>query len=232
MTTNFFCVNNVKKAVGKIVLAITAIAIASILLYTLKVKAAKVVTALNAFYYLVSEETYTQAGAYEVLGEGGAGYLLENDGEEYVAYSVYLSQGIGERVCADVLEQKGGVRLIEKKIPSLYFKSVVEKQKANMVVGALNSYYGCIQVLEQEIARLDKGATQESSKRILTTLCKQFRYLENTYKESYPVFSEQCHWAQETLQEIVEGCVYGKDLRFLLCGLTEGYLFLASEFSL
>ncbi len=233
MSTDFFCAKNKLKKLAKwLVAMVTAMAVVCVLIYACKVKMAKVVTTPTAFYYLVSEETYTEAGAYEVSGEGGAGYLLVSGEEEYVAYAVYLSQRNGERICQEVLEKNGGVKLIEKTAPKLYFKTSEEKQRTDMVVGALNSYYGCMQVLEQEIARLDKGATQESSKRILTTLSKQFQYLENAYHESYRVFAEQCCWAQEMLQEIISGCVYGKDLRFLLCGLTEGYLFLASEFSL
>lgn len=185
----------------------------------------------QSFYYLISYETYTQAGAYQVCNEGGAGYLLDDESGQYIAYTVYLNRETAEQIVEDV-NQQFGVEMLVKSSPTLYFKTKEQKDKANLVVGALNAYCGCMQVLDGEIARLEKGATQESSKRILNNLLRQFSYLGKTHAEVYPAFAQECFWVEKELETILQGTVYVKDLRFLLCGLTDSYLFLASEFSL
>lgn len=186
----------------------------------------------SAFYYLALDTSHVEVGAYDVYNDGGAGYLLVDGERERVAYSVYLSQTEAEKVLKALSSQGKQVVLVEKNAPTLCFLTHAEKVFSQVAVGALNSYFGCIQILSQEISRLDKGATQQSSKKVLQTLYRALDYLAAHYKTKYSTFSTQCTASAEEVGRILKGIVYTNDLRFLLCEWVERYLFLASEFSL
>ena len=183
----------------------------------------------RSFYFLVSENAHIDVTTHETRLDGGAGYLLDYEGDSYVAWSVYLKKSDGEAVQVGISEP---TKLVKVDVTYLYFKTREEKRKKNLFKGALNSFYGCIDVLSQGISMLDKGLTQQACKRILTLLRKEFSYMETTYSENYPQFSNVCANIQASLGGILERTVYGKDLRYLLCGACDAYIRLASAFSL
>ena len=186
----------------------------------------------SAFYYLALDTSHVEVGAYDVYNDGGAGYLLADGERECIVYSVYFSQTEADKVLKALSSQGKQVLLLKKSTPTLCFVTYTEKAFSQVAVGALNSYFGCIQVLSQEISRLDKGATQQSSKQVLQTRERHLAYLGAAYKEEYPTFSTQCVISAEEVGGILKGIVYTNDLRFLLCEWVERYLFLASDFSL
>ena len=77
---------------------------------------------------------------------------------------------------------------------------MAKKEKKNVYVSALDCLYQYIMVLDGEIARLSKGGTQESSKRILRILSKQFSNLANIYGRAYEKFSR--YWATRIVAEM------------------------------
>ncbi len=155
--------------------------------------------------------------------------MLETEGERYVVLSVYLNEEDG-RAVQENLGGEFSTELLHKGVNSLYFKGK-DKKKSALYINALRTLEGCVTVLEECISRLEKGATQESCKRILSILQRQFAFAEREY-EDYPAFSISCRqWAEE-LAKLGEDTVYGKDLRFLLCWQVERYLELCKEFSL
>ena len=183
----------------------------------------------KSFYFLVSENTHVDVATHETRLDGGAGYLLDYEGNSYVAWSVYFKETDGTAVQVGISEP---TKLVKADVACLYFKTRGQKKKKNLVKGALDSFYGCIDVLSQGIAKLDKGLTQQACKRILSLLQKEFSYMEKTYRKSYPQFSNVCADIQASLGGILEQTVYGKDLRHLLCGACDAYIRLASAFSL
>lgn len=184
------------------------------------------------FYYLVDESTHTQAVSSFAQLQGGAGYLLEDNEREYVAYSMYFDKQDGETAKKALSEYQAQPSLQVISIDSLIFKSREEKRRAPMVINAFSCLDGCMQVLNREIVRLDGGATQQSSKRILTTLINQFAYLQHEYQTSYPAFANVCKDAATQLESCVADIVYVKDLRYVLCDLGVAYKTLSEEFSL
>ena len=184
------------------------------------------------FYFLVRQTEHVQAGAYDVRLDGGAGYLLEHDGKEYVVFAVYLREEDGMSVQTGLAKQGEETRLLQATAERLYFKRNKDKKNASLYVGALRVLDGFIQVLSEEIARLDKGATQQSVKRILETLARQMEYEKKGHEERYPAYANLCKSAQETLTASICDTVYTNDLRYTLCELAVGYLDLAKEFAL
>ncbi len=186
--------------------------------------------ALNEqFYFLASENMNVEVGAFESVQKGGAGYILEENGREYAVTSVYFTEEAALRVQEGLAEE---MVLICKKPNALYLKTQSEKNNAGVLKGAFSCLKSCIEILSDEIVRLDGGATQESSKRLLEILQKQYDYLHQEYKKSFPAFSSLCERAERALDTIISGTVFSKDLRYLLCELCVSYNELAGAFAL
>lgn len=183
----------------------------------------------KSFYFLVSNTEHVEAGAYDVRLDGGAGYLLDYDGREYVVLAVYLNGEDGRAVRA---ANDKNTALLQINVDRLFFKDCAEKKKAPLYQGALECLYGCMEVLGLEIDRLDDGATQQSSMQTLGILLKQLRYLALEYQESFAPCAKVCASAGESLDALLKDTIYAKDLRYLLCELSTGYMRLASTFSL
>ena len=220
MTTDF---SFLKKTLTIITLAFFAFALA----YSAYLGNATVMGTETAFYLLVSDSTHTQASAELVQLSGGAGYILSQNGKDCVAYSAYSKES--DCVLAkDSVEEGSIVRL---DCGQLYFKGK-DKGKANAVYGTMQSLYGCISVLEQEIARLERGATQESSKRILSTLGKQFAYLSKNCEGVASEYAYACNNAYKTIETLCEDIVYASKLRHLHCSLCESYARICDAYAL
>ena len=198
-------------------------------LYAVMIKHASSVWVGKSFYFILSEDVHIEVGAYESRLDGGAGYLLKYEGEEYIAWSVYLKEEDGITVQANI---DTPTKLVKWEVTHLYFKTLGEKKRKRVIKGALNNLYGCIDILSQGIARLDQGSTQVTIREILTTLQRQVAYLGKTYQDAYPQFSKVCAGLQTSLEGLMDTTIYGKDLRYLLCGMCDAYIRLASVYTL
>lgn len=228
MTTNFFMNRCWKWIVLAVTLGVTFGAFA----YAGQLSAVETVALNTEFYYLVSEDMQMEAGAEFVRLDGGAGYLLTEDNEEYVALSVYLKEGDGTAVLNNLKNSGKSGKILGLKAHKLYLKTAKQKGLATLYRGAFENVYGCMQVLEGCVYRLEKGMTQESCKRLLNTLKNQFFYLEKQYQEDFESCASVCKDAKVFLTEILEDTVYVKDLRYLACQLANDYVTLANEFSI
>ena len=179
------------------------------------------------FYFLISTNEHVEASTYEARLDGGAGYVLESEGNVYVAIAVYFREEDAKAVgCVGE-----GIGWIEKEVGYLYFKGNTKK-KQQVYLEAFNNLYGCVEVLSQVVNKLDYGMTQEVCQGILNMLIRQLNYLANFYQRSYPAFSKKCETLQKQLEDIVADTVFCKDLRYVLCGMCEGYISLSSQFSI
>ena len=199
------------------------------LAYACYLKQTKAVWHGRGFYFLLSNTEHVEAGVFFAQNDGGAGYLLQDLGEARIVLSVYLNEKDGLGVQSSFSEETE-LRYIG--VDYLYFKTKEEKERAEIVENALKNLYSCMQVLEAEIYRLDKGATQQSVLNILKLLKKEFCGLRKIFQEDYSAFSLICHSAISALEEMENGIIYAKDLRYLLCELAVGYIQLTKEFSL
>ncbi|MBE7084920.1 MAG: hypothetical protein E7368_02565 [Clostridiales bacterium] len=221
---------SLKKRIFTVAYVATAFLIVfGIYLYTRYLNNATVEAVSQNYYLLVSDSTHVEASTHQIVLNGGAGYLLEMDGREYVTISAYPTRAEAEKVQSGLAEKTTVLSVGRKQ---LYFKSAKEKKRAKQVVGALSCLEDAIEVLHQEISRLENGATQESSKKILQILKKQFDYLGTEYGEEYEKFAKVCQWASEFIGAIMEDVVYARDMRYLECALCVSYHELTEEFSL
>ena len=206
-----------------------AVFIGACMCYAVKINYATPVWVGKSFYFVVSENAHVDVSTQEIRLDGGAGYLLDYEGGSYAAWSVYFDEADGLAVQAGISEP---TKLIQYNVGYLYFQTRAEKRNKGVIQGALNSFYGCIDVLSQGLARLDEGMAQQACKRILRLLYKEYAYMCSVYQESYPQFSKACAAMQTALSEILTKTVYGKDLRYLLCSACDAYIRMATVFSL
>ncbi len=204
----------------------------SALFYAKTLENASAVGVERKFYFLVSEGRSVQVSAEMMELQGGAGYSLFYDNGEYAAYSVYLTEDEIKIAQSSVVQTGENAEIVVVTSKPLYLKTQKEKKQAAAISGAFESLYGCMQVLNGEIARLEKGATQESSKRILQTLARQFSFLGKRYAETVAGYEKACKNAQERLLEATKAAVYAKELRYALCELSVAYANLSKNFSL
>lgn len=200
--------------------------------YAKRLENAQRVVAEKQFYFLVSNGESVQASTEMISLQGGAGYALVHGSDTYAAYAVYFSKDESMDAQSSVLEMGKNAKIVEVSCTPLYLKTEKEKANAPMIMGAFESFYGCMQVLNGEIKRLERGATQESSRCILQTLSRQFSFLKKQYAEKVAGYGNACENAEKGLSEILSNIVYAKDLRYLLCELSVAYANLSKNFSL
>lgn len=196
--------------------------------YSFAVKKANVVRMDAKYSFVVKRYENTEVGSFESEQLGGAGYTMRIDGKTCVAVSVYESLSDAESV-KETLGEEYSVYTMSSN--DLYLLTNKQKLRATVYEGAFASLDGCIQVLSGEIKRLDNGATQQSSKRILSGLQRQFSYLAKNYQTDFPAYSDLCEQAVEELKEQTGDVIYARKLRALLCRLCENYCNLTRRFS-
>lgn len=213
----------------RIALFFSAIIFCFSILYTFVLLNVQTVYVEKSFYFLVCENVHIQASTYETQLLGGAGYLLRTEEQDFVAVSVYLSEENAALIQKQVLLP---TRIIALNSCKLYLKNVREKRLQAQLQNAFSCLGDCIELLNGEIVRIDKGATQETSKRILQTLCGNLFYLEKQYAETLPTFSRVFQQSREQLENVVGQIIYAQDLRYTLCFLCDCYVKLGEEYSL
>ncbi len=222
-----------KKRIYLIVTGIlSTVFVCAFILYAYFLIGIETVSLNKSFYFLVSENTHVEASTHIIEQNGGAGYLLEAGEREYVVFSVYLKESDGQAVLSKVGALEENVSIVEQRIGKLYFKTRSEKEKKEQITGVFRSLYGCIEVLDKEIARLSNGATQESSKRVLGVLYKQLNYIAIETKAVFPQMSELCKNVAQKLFSFTQDIVYVKDLRYLQCEMCNKYVKLGETFAL
>lgn len=227
MATDFFY-----RKLWKITAGIAAVFFTAFcFVYALFLNRAKAVEMRVGFFYLVREEMNVEVGVEFVKLEGGAGYLLRQDGKDYVVLSVYLKEKDALAVQASMSQGKDA-QLLYVGVGTLYFKSAKQKKNAAVYVGALQTFREYMEVFSAAIAQLEDGATQESVKRILLPLSRQCTYLSREYAEIYPDFSSVCQRCAKRIEQYCTKILFVGDLRYELCGMTEDYLALANKFSI
>ena len=180
------------------------------------------------FYFLVSENPHLQVSTIEIQLENGAGYLLKDGNKEYTALSVYLRSSESEKALQSANKRFSDLKIIPVESGKLYFSSRLDKKQAPKILGGLNTLFGCMQVIDYEIKRLEEGATQQSVKRVLQEIEGTIVFLgrDNEF------FSSVCKSTATALNKSVSDIVYLKDLRYLLCEICSAYKNISEEFSL
>jgi len=198
--------------------------------YTLYLKNRTVVPLGKEFYFLTVQAEGVEVSALEVQKDGGAGFLLPSKYGRKIALSVYFNQTDGEKVFVKNQEKYQNLSLVCVRCDSLYFGGEsVEERKA--VLAALNTLSEHISLLNELIERVENGQTQEASKRILGEISENFDYLTKLYRKKFPVLSKIYQRSGTKIQKQTADLVFAKDLRYVVCELSKGYIDFTEKYS-
>lgn len=186
----------------------------------------------KTFYFLVLEDKKLEVASYEAKLGGGAGFLLNYENCDYVALSVYLSGEEGEKARESVLPKYQNAKIITINSGKLYMKRASEKKQAKQFIGTMNSVFSCIELLNGEIYRIEKGATQQSSNRVLSKIIGVLKHLSKENSVEFPTVSSFCEKSANALSISISGIIYAKDLRYILCEMSDGFIKLSEEYPL
>ena len=128
---------------------ISTVFVCGVFIYAFILSQTKIVDVNVWFYFLVSEDTRVEAGAEFIKLDGGAGYLLRNNGKDYVVLSVYLEENDGEMVREALAKQGKATRVLSVGIQRLYLKLSKDKKKANIYARAFHCLQSYMKVLTE-----------------------------------------------------------------------------------
>ncbi len=186
----------------------------------------------KSFYFLIAETEHVQVGTEIAQLDGGAGYPLLVGNHYKVAYAVYFNKEQGQKAKTQLCQKGTNAQLNTCFVQSLVFTGKREQACMATVCSAMDNLYACIDILQQEIERLNRGATQQSSKSILNILQKQLNSFAKAYQSVYSAFARICKESAELIANSLSGVVYNKDLRYLLCFLCDSYVRLSQDFAI
>ncbi len=227
MSTNFY-----KRIVESFFRYGSIMIVLCILFYTAFLQRVTTVFYSLNYYFLLSGNLNIEASTAITKLEGGAGYLIEDNGEEFVVFSVYLDGDSAEKVRRNLLKEGEETKILSKSVDKLYLKTPTQKRNATVYLGGLRSFQDCVEILNQTVTILDNGGTQEDCKRRLTILQRQMEFLSKELIEGYSVLSKSCKEIASKISRYVDTIVYAKDLRYLLCEMAEENIRLVSVFKL
>jgi hypothetical protein len=218
MTTGLFFKKSIK--IGISLLLVTIFLFTAVFAFVLS-KAKRIEISKN-FYFLVADSSHIQASVEVALLQGGAAYIM--DGK--VVYSVYFNFEDGNAVW----EKTPQTKLVERKIDCLYLISSTQKEKGKIYQTAFDNLYECILYLENLIAELEKGMTQEEVQKKLKVFSKHTNRLKKTYENTFSICANIFKGLTEKLEEISHKTVFASKLRYILCDLAKEYIAVASHF--
>lgn len=196
--------------------------------YAFQISRVQILPIDKTFYFLVSNSQYTQASAYEMELQGGAGYLLEYKGKNYAVMSLYFSNNIAQTVSASLQEKALLVCSVER----LYFLNVEEKTQSQTVAYGLHGLYSCMVSLDKEITRLENGATQQSCARVLEAISTKLITFATACENALQGYIQEVIAIFERLRGLAGGVIYAKDLRYEMCALGDLYLKICNVYTL
>ena len=169
------------------------------------------------FYFVCykTEENYVSASSVSeaVSSYGGAGYILELDGEYYITVSCYYSENDANAVCDSLARRDLNCFVLKKETDEYYLPRSAEKN-SELYRGNLNTLTSLSSLTYTCANKLDTGEySQADAKRVLGEVLKGLRSLENANKEN--CFSSELRRLITICEDAESGIIYSKDLRKL-----------------
>ena len=220
-----------KNVLKRLVSCICTFFVAASLFYSINLSTRTRVSITTTFYFLVKSEMHVAASVELIQMQGGAGYLLNKGNDEYVVLSVHLTEDDATVTALTVSNLGQNVALLVEQVNALYFR-FNDRNHTEFYCNALNVFKGNMYVLENIINLLDEGEVQTQIKYLLSTILKRLNFLAECYKSTYKEFSNTCNSIAKMLNNNIQGVVFAKDLRYILCAMADGYLKLCKAFAI
>ena len=179
------------------------------------IKTLEIVPTKQSYYYLVSTSKNVSASTKNAYFQGGAGYLLENDGKKYAVYSVYDTLTKAERSRENLSERNLEVKTLRIKTGDVYLKGKNRRKKAE-----IRRVLETLSISATILSDLSRGAEDgRYSQSRLREMLEVVKGSLNAFKKGEFVY-DYAKEGRQKIEKMQEGIVYAKDVRYvevLLC---------------
>ncbi len=176
-------------------------------------------------YYFVcyrSSDNAVSAGSLSsaVSSYGGAGYILDYDGNYYVTVSCYYRENDAKTVCESLKRRDLECNVLSVKTNSYPIKSYSAKRNAKLYQGNFNTL-NSLSLLAYECANgLDTGEyNQSKAKDVLAAIKNGLNGLKNTNKNN--CFTKALSDLIDECENLENGYLLSKDMRYLQIAITD-----------
>lgn len=162
-----------------------------------------------------SSDNYLSASSMSdaVSSYGGAGYILELDGEYYVTVSCYYSESDANSV-RDSLERRELNCFVLKKQTKKYSLPRSAEKNAELYKGNLNTLTSLSSLAYACANKLDTGEySQANAKQVVSDILKGLKTLQSANMSN--CFSSELRRLVTICEDAGNGIIYSKDLRKL-----------------
>ncbi len=175
------------------------------------------------YYYVCYRITDNGFSASSISGAvssyGGAGYILDYDGNFYVTVSCYYNLKDAETVCDNLKRRELDCAVLRASVTSYTVKGYSAKNNSELYLGNLNTL-NSISVMAYECANgLDTGITQDKAKQLVASIKSGLNGLlkangDNCFTKQLKTLLAECA-AREN------GYLLSKDMRYLQIAVTD-----------
>lgn len=169
------------------------------------------------YYFLVRdcEETTASAVAGQSYLAGGAGYVLQTGGKSAVVLACYFRITDAERVMHSMSEKGETVRVLTLSAEEF---TLTGKRAAlkRQVEGNLETAETCARILFDAANGLERARlSQEEARAAVRGVVKSLKGLRSGNGEDFPLWNAELAAAERRGEELAEGILFAKDLRYL-----------------
>lgn len=200
------------------IVAVTAIVTVTVIICVLAFSYGTATLTFEAAFYFVcykTEDNYLSASSVSdaVSSYGGAGYILELDGEYYVTVSCYYSESDAVAV-RDSLARRELTCFVLKRETKEYSLPRSAEKNSGLYRGNLNTLTSLSALAYTCANKLDTGEySQTDAKRVLSDILTGLKSLENANVGN--CFSDELRRLVTICGDAGDGIIYSKDLRKL-----------------
>lgn len=206
------------------IVAITAILTVTVIICAFAFSCNTATLEFEATFYFVcykSEDNYLSASSISdaVSSYGGAGYILELDGEYYITVSCYYSESDALSVCDSLAKRELNCFVLKKETNEYSLPRSAEKNSA-LYRGNLNTLTSLSSLSYTCANKLDTGEySQADAKRVLSDILKGLKSLQSANAGN--CFSNELRRLSTICEDAGSGIIYSKDLRKLQIAIAD-----------
>lgn len=204
--------------------AVTAILAVTVAICALSLACNTIEFTFEATFYFVcykSEDNYLSASSISdaVSSYGGAGYILELDGEYYVTLSCYYLESDANAVRDSLARRELSCFVLKKETKEYSLPRSAENMAAHYR-GNLNTLTSLSSIAYTCANKLDTGEySQANAKQVLTDILKGLQSLQSV--NSGNCFSNELRRLVTVCEDAGNGIIYSKDLRKLQIAIAD-----------
>lgn len=209
------------------IIAVGSILAATVIICALAVSCNTATLTFETTFYFVcykSTDNYVSASSVSdaVASYGGAGYILELDGEFYVTVACYYTENDANTVC-DSLSRRELDCFVLKKQTEKYSLPRSAEGNSSLYKGNLNTLTSLSSLAYTCANKLDTGEyTQANSKQVIADILKGLKSLQTANPGN--CFSGELKRLITICEDAGKGIIYSKDLRKLQIAIADSVI--------